>query len=243
MSFRSTLLKLVIVVGSLFIMAASALPYVGSANLIPRKVSALNDCPAMVKAKNFVGSDAEAEQWCSQLQQDWIDYSSPCAGYGLIQQVFLSRFDKCGGPPSARRARKYPKGHESTPCERYSLLAFNRYVMTGFMTLDKENVGVMITKKVDGAPLRKFWKDLDKDGRLRALDSIQKVIKNIVHNFLEVQLINYGYPGIWATRMFPSDTQYNEWFERRWYFLWEEIYHEAGGNIPLKYQWRRKQRA
>lgn len=78
------------------------------------------------------------------------------------------------------------EGHESAACEKYSLLDFGEQVITGFTTLDKEKVGVIIMPRVDGTPLRDthWWRNISKDQKLYALNSTRKAVEKTVLDFL-----------------------------------------------------------
>ncbi|KAJ4000507.1 hypothetical protein F5050DRAFT_505765 [Lentinula boryana] len=153
----------------------------------------------------------------------------------------------------------------STACERCALQSFHEYVRTGFAIIDEQKVGVIITSTgVNGASMREttWWKDLTLNRKSYALNSTRKVVQEMVLDFLlegkplyanfspdhvliddtkEVHLIDFGYPGVRPLRLHPNPDEYDKWFQRRWYFLWEDVYREAGVEIPIEHLWRKRE--
>ncbi|KAJ3888415.1 hypothetical protein GG344DRAFT_79765 [Lentinula edodes] len=104
--------------------------------------------------------------------------------------------------------------------------------------------------RVDGTPLRDshWWRNISKDQKLYALNSTRKAVEKTVLDFLHegkplyanfspqrvlidddwgVDFIGYDYPGIWSIKVLPTKDQFDQWFDRRWAFLWGDVYREV----------------
>ncbi|KAJ3796166.1 hypothetical protein GGU11DRAFT_156517 [Lentinula aff. detonsa] len=154
---------------------------------------------------------------------------------------------------------------QSAACERYALQSFHEYFRTGFAIIDEQKVGVIITSMGgNGASMRRttWWKDLSLDHKSYALNSTRKVVQEMVFEFLlegkplyanfspdhvlidnnqEIHLIDFGYPGVRPMKLLPKPDEYEKWFQRRWYFLWEDVYREARAEIPVEHLWRKSE--
>ncbi|KAJ3795866.1 hypothetical protein GGU11DRAFT_197884 [Lentinula aff. detonsa] len=153
---------------------------------------------------------------------------------------------------------------QDAACEVQSLQDFGREVEAGFTTLPGERVpvGVIIMKRVSGVAIwdTPKWKKLKAAKRLDYINSLRPKVRDVVYNFLlegkplftdfdpsnilidkdeNVQLVDFGYPGIWPVNSCPERDIFDQWFKRRWYLLWERLYEKAGNKIPDKYQWNK----
>ncbi|KAJ4483007.1 hypothetical protein C8J55DRAFT_511249 [Lentinula edodes] len=263
-----------------FVASVSARPYTTTAHLVFREAAPPKDCRATILASkkrllDKVAAQKYADEWCSQLEREsWIQYSasSLCRGYDQFERVFMDdvtefitsrQFLRKGENnlgiftlPNHKLEHRMVKfvnvteGYESAACEKKSLLDFGEQVMTGFTTVDKEKVGVIIMPKVDGTPIRDthWWRNLSKDQRLYALNSTRKAVEQTVLDFLHegkplytnfspqrvlidddggVDFMGYDYPGIWSIKVLPTKDQFDRWFDRRWAFLWGDVYREV----------------
>ncbi|KAJ3900595.1 hypothetical protein F5879DRAFT_405733 [Lentinula edodes] len=263
-----------------FVASVSARPYTTTAHPVFRKTGPSRDCRATILASkkrllDKVAAQEYANEWCCQLEREsWIQYSasSLCRGYDQSERVFMDDVTEyITGRQFLRKGENnlgiftlpihnfehrivkfvnISEGHESAACEKYSLLDFGEQVMTGFTTVDKEKVGVIIMPKVDGTPIRDthWWRNLSKDQKLYALNSTRKAVEKTVLDFLHegkplytnfspkrvlidddggVDLIGYDYPGIWPIKMLPTKDQFDQWFDGRWAFLWGDVYSEV----------------
>ncbi|KAJ3864639.1 hypothetical protein EV359DRAFT_63820 [Lentinula novae-zelandiae] len=261
MLFHSALQTLGIVAGvffvASFVASVSARPYTTTAHLFFRKTGPSQDYRATILAsrKRFldkVAAQEYADEWCSNEATD--DVTEFITG-----RQFLRKGENNLGIftlPNYKLEHRIVKfvniseGHESAACEKYSLLDFGEQVITGFTTLDKEKVGVIIMPKVDGTALRDthWWRNISKDQKLYALNSTRKAVEKTVLDFLHegkslytnfspnrvlidddkgVDFIGYEYPGIWPIKVLPTKDQFDQWFDRRWNFLWGDVYREV----------------
>ncbi|KAJ3806316.1 hypothetical protein F5876DRAFT_69057 [Lentinula aff. lateritia] len=245
MLFHSALQTLGIVAGvffvASFVASVSARPYTTTAHLVFRKTGPSQDCRATILASKKRILDKVAAQ----------EYADECVkvGFNIPQALCAVDLTNLSGILwLEHRIVKFvniSEGHESAACEKYSLLDFGEQVITGFTTLDKEKlmvplyatpIGGGISAKIKSSMLSiQPGKRLKKPSSIFCMKESLFILTSVptefslttIREWILLVMSIQGSPGIWPIKVLPTKDQFDQWFDRRWDFLWGDVYREV----------------
>ncbi|KAJ3816820.1 hypothetical protein F5880DRAFT_1512314 [Lentinula raphanica] len=157
-------------------------------------------------------------------------------------------------------------------CKVAAMKRFQRWVKSGYTHIpgEQEPVGVIMMERVKGDTVwesreSKLWdKKVDYNTKLRHINHLgsqieEETYRNLVDygalhgdttsgnvifdKYGKARLLDLSEPSVWQVNRVPSESEFHEYQQMCWYFLWEDVYNAAGIEIPAEYQWRNQRTA